>query len=73
MQFDQLAETEVPPPPEHLAEAVHQRLNRTLVVLHVFELFLRALPSVLLLFAKPVVAFFKYTLTGRFDFRTRRR
>ena len=73
MQLDQLAETEVPPPPERLAEEVHHRLNRTLVVLHCCDLLLRALPSAALLFLQPVVAFFKYSLTGRFDYRTRRR
>lgn len=73
MQWDQLAETEVPPPPEGLVEAVHQRLNRTLVVLHLCDLFLRALPAVALVFAQPLIAFFKYSITGRFDFRIRRR
>ncbi|NIP87424.1 MAG: hypothetical protein GTO03_18475 [Planctomycetales bacterium] len=73
MQWDQLAETEVPPPPECLVEEAHQRLNRTLVVLHLCDLFLRALPAVAFVFAQPLIAFFKYSITGRFDFRIRRR
>ncbi|NIL97342.1 MAG: hypothetical protein GTO53_07070 [Planctomycetales bacterium] len=73
MQFDQLAATEIPPPPENLNEAVHQRLNRILVVLHLCDLFLRALPAVALMFTQPVLAFFKYSVTGRFDLKIRRR
>jgi hypothetical protein len=66
MQFDELGNTEVPPPPPHLARQVHERLNRALLLLHFADLFLRALPWVAVRLIQPVTACARYTLTGRF-------
>ena len=42
--LEQLAQLEVPPPPAELNQQVHQRVNRSLLVLHVLDLGLRAMP-----------------------------
>ncbi|HUS39921.1 MAG: hypothetical protein WBF93_18910 [Pirellulales bacterium] len=73
MRFDQLSETEVPPAPEDLAQQVHHRLNRVLVMMHIGDFLLRAVPTASLTFVKPVLAFFRYSCTGRFGQRTGRR
>ena len=67
MLFDELGNTEVPPPPPQLTQQVHQRLNRALVVLHFVDLMLRALPWVAVRLVQPVIGLARYTLTGRFD------
>lgn len=73
MRFDQLSETEVPTPPADMANQVHHRLNRVLMVIHVGDFLLRAAPAAVLLFIKPALAFFRYSFTGRFGQPTRRR
>jgi hypothetical protein len=65
--LEQLAELDVPPPPQQLEHSVHQRLNRVLLCLHVFEFTLRAVPFGLAIFAQTVWAFCQFTLKGTFD------
>lgn len=64
--FEQLADQKVPPVPENFNRRVHQRLNKTLVVLHVAELMLRVLPYCALLFGRAVVGMISYTASGRY-------
>ena len=64
--FDQLKQTEVPPAPTRLDRQVHQRLNRRLVWLHMFDLAFRGLPYALGHFAAAVGGLLWMSLTGRF-------
>ena len=73
MLLDELSKSDVPPPPDQLPDQIHRRLNRALVVLHFVDLLLRGLPWAAVKFLRPTLAFFKYTLTGRFEDRRRRR
>lgn len=65
--FDRLAEWEVPPPPPgpKFERQLHDRLNRALVVLHVVELALRALPWAALQFGQSMLSACLTTLTGK--------
>jgi hypothetical protein len=71
--FEQLAEQEVPPVPENLSHGVHRRLNRALVVLHVVEFTLCALPYCAVFFGRAVLGLIVQTVSGRYpDDRTPR-
>jgi hypothetical protein len=64
--FDQLAEQEVPPVPQNLSGGVHRRLNRVLVVVHVFEFVLCVLPYCVWHFSRAVIGLVVQTVSGRF-------
>ncbi|HVX14404.1 MAG TPA: hypothetical protein VHC22_24670 [Pirellulales bacterium] len=64
--LERLAETTVPPLPADFDRAVHQRLNRTLVVGHLIDFAVVALPMALAEFARAVAAAALYTLSGRY-------
>lgn len=63
--FEQLAQTDVPPVPEQLEIALHERLNRRLLSLHVADVLLRALPLAVMHFAAAVGHLVRLTVTGR--------
>jgi len=65
--LEQLAKAEIPPVPETLDRQVHQRLNYTLLVLHVLDFMLRAVPYALLHFFRAVVGLVGYSLTSKFE------
>jgi hypothetical protein len=62
--LDQLADFDVPPPPVAFNHDLHEKLNRSLMSLHVIDLLMRALPIAALEFARAVVGFLCLTLTG---------
>ena len=64
--FDQLAASDVPPPPEQFDRQVHQRLNRALVAMHLLDLVARAVPWGLVHLARAAAAALRFTLTGRY-------
>jgi hypothetical protein len=64
--FEQLAEQEVPPVPQTLSRGVHRRLNRALLVLHVVEFVLCALPYALVHFGRAVRGLFVQSISGRY-------
>lgn len=64
--FEQLAEQEVPPVPQTLSRGVHRRLNRALVVLHVVEFVLCALPYAMVQFGRAVWGLVVHSISGRF-------
>jgi hypothetical protein len=64
--FEQLARHEVPPVPENLSRGVHQRLNKTLVLVHTVEFALQVLPYCAVFFGRAVMGLLAYTVTGRF-------
>jgi hypothetical protein len=67
--FDQLAASDVPPAPPQLERGVHQRLNRALLVQHLFEFVLCGLPCLAAQFVPAVLAAVKFTITGRYPKR----
>ena len=69
--LDQLADRDVPPPPEVLDRAVHDEINRTLLWQQAAELCLKATPWVLGHFVQAAVGVIRYTLTGRHTPRKR--
>jgi hypothetical protein len=68
--LERLAETAVPPLPADFDRAVHQRLNRTLVVGHLIDFAAVALPMALVEFARAAIAAALYTLSGRYPTTT---
>ena len=70
--FDQLAENQIPQPPEKFDQEVHIRLNRTLLAVQLFELCTQCLPWLLKHFGQAVAGTIRYTLTGSFDNKHRK-
>lgn len=64
--LEQLAGTDVPPPPADFDRSVHQRLNRTLVVGQLIEFVAVVLPLSVLEFARAMAASLIFTSSGRF-------
>lgn len=64
--FERLAETDVPPVPAELDRAVHERLNRALVVGQVLDFAVRAIPYACFHFAKAVGGWIVLTVSGEF-------
>lgn len=65
--LEQLADLEVRDPPPEFDRSLHERLNRSLVVQHVLDLMLGAIPWAIAHFFGAVVGFVKFTATGKFD------
>ena len=53
--FDRLAELDVPPPPVHFDQQLHQRVNRSLVVGQLVDLLVGAFPWAARHFAKALL------------------
>jgi hypothetical protein len=62
----QLTVLDVPEPPPSLDQHVRQRLNRLLLINHLLDLLLGALPRVFITLVNPLTHLIEYTLTGRF-------
>jgi hypothetical protein len=73
--LDQLANVDVPPPPVEFDRQLHERVNRTLLVVQLIDFAVRALPWALLHFASALRGLVSLTLTGHYelDRRTRQR
>ena len=67
--LEQLAQLEVPPPPAELNQQVHQRVNRSLLVLHLLDLGLRAMPWAMWHLSRALVAGVFRTVLGRWPDR----
>lgn len=65
--LEQLALLEVPEPPAEFDRQLHRRLNQRLIVQHLADLLLRAMPWAILEMARAALGLFGFTLTGRFD------
>lgn len=70
--FEELAEQEIPPLPADFGQAVHQRVNRSLVALQILDLLWRGLPLAFLLFGRAVIGLLAFTFTGKFPVEKRR-
>lgn len=62
--FDQLAEVEVPSPPENFETQVHDRLNGRLLLGQLMDLAVRGLPFVFLHMTQAIFSAIRFTLTG---------
>ena len=73
--FEQLAELEVPPPPEaeQFDRQLHDRVNRSLVAGQLVDLATGGLPWAFIHFARALVGLVTLTLTGRYDTKTKHR
>ena len=71
--FQQLSESDVPPVPEELDQAVHAEVNRWLLLMHLSEMLLRGLPFAAWNLGRAVLSFFCFTLSGTFLSHTKRR
>lgn len=71
--FERLAELEVPPPPEaeQFDRQLHQRVNRSLVAAQFTDLVVGGLPFAALHFARALVGLLAFTITGRYDSKTK--
>lgn len=71
--FERLAELEVPPPPEaeQFDRQLHQRVNRSLVTAQFTDLVVGGLPFAVLHFARALVGLLAFTITGRYDSKTK--
>jgi hypothetical protein len=69
--LDQLAELEVPPPPAHFDQQLHDRVNRSLVISQFADLAVSGLPWALLQFARAFVGLIAFSITGRYENKTR--
>jgi hypothetical protein len=65
--FEQLADLEVPPPPDQFDRQLHERVNRSLVQTQLVDLIVSGLPWALLHFARAFVGLITFTLTGRYE------
>jgi hypothetical protein len=65
--FEQLADAPVPPMPAAFDRALHDRLNRRLLVGQVLDLGLRGVGFTLGHFMRAVLGFFVLTVSGDFE------
>jgi hypothetical protein len=70
--LEQLANLDVAPPPREFDRQLHARLNRSLVLQHLLDLAVGAVPWALVQFARAVLGMVGFTLTGKFDDERRR-
>ncbi len=64
--LDQLADTEVPVPPQDFQHELHGRLNEWLLIVHVGDLIAGAFPFAARCFARAVAGLVALTLTGKY-------
>lgn len=69
--FERLAELEVPPPPPQFDAQLHDRVNRSLVTWQLIDLLVRGMPWALGHFAQALVGYLAFTLTGRYETKTK--
>jgi hypothetical protein len=65
--FEQLAELPVPPVPPTFDRAVHERINKRLVVGQFLDIATRGFAFALVHFARAVAELFKVSVTGKFE------
>jgi hypothetical protein len=70
--LEQLAELEIPPPPAEFDAQLHDKVNRSLLLTQVAELIAGAMPWALLHFGRAVIGFVVFTVTGRYETKSKR-
>ena len=71
--FDKLAEMDVPPPPARFDQQLHERVNRSLFIGQMLDLVFGAVPWAIGHFARAFVGLVIYTLTGRYEMKSKRK
>jgi hypothetical protein len=71
--LDQLATIEVQEPPPEFGRQLHQRVNRALLVQHLFGLALGSIPWAMRHFLLGTLGAIVFTVTGKFDDQRRRK
>ena len=64
--FEQLADTDVPPPPERFGEDLHRRVNDSLTLMLFVEFVCVAFPSAVIEFGRCLAGLVRLTLTGKY-------
>jgi hypothetical protein len=64
--FEQLAESDVPPPPPQFNRQLHERVNRSLAMTQITDLALGAFPWALGQMLRALGGFVCLTVTGKF-------
>ncbi len=65
--LDQLAETEVPPTPEHFEDGLHERLNQALTTSHLLTFVARSVPYVLKHLWPAALFLVRFTISGELN------
>ena len=71
--FERLAELDVPPPPAQFDNQLHERVNRSLVVGQLMDLFFGAVPWAVVELSRALFGAAIFTLTGRYETKPNRR
>ncbi len=71
--LEQLAQTEVPPPPDTFDLQLHDRVNRSLLVTQFVDLFLVGMPWAFLQLSRALLGFVAFTVTGRYEPKSKKR
>ena len=69
--LEQLGQQQVPAPPVKLRRELRERMNTTLIALHLADFVLRGLPFAVMHFAQALGGLLAYTLTGTYEPRVR--
>jgi len=69
--FEKLADAPVPPPPASFDTGLHARINRQLLVGHLLDFTLQAVPFAIVHFARAVGALAVTMISGKFTSETR--
>jgi len=64
--FEMLAEKDVPPVPADLDRHVHDRVNDSLIGIHILEFVFQAIPYALMHFVQGLIGLVGFTLSGGF-------
>jgi hypothetical protein len=71
--LEQLAQTEVPPPPATFDTQLHDKVNRALLITQVVDLLLVGMPWAFLQFSRALLGFVSFTVTGRYESKSKKR
>ena len=71
--FDQLAASEVPPPPPQFDRQLHERVNRSLLAMHLADLGASAMPWAMLQLLRALGGFLSLTISGKFSPQEKRK
>jgi hypothetical protein len=71
--LDQLADVEVPPPPVAFDRQLHDKVNRSLLITQLVDLFISALPWAMLEFSKAFIGLGIFSVTGRYPSKSNKR
>ncbi len=71
--FERLADLDVPPPPAQFDTQLHERVNRSLVLGQLMDLFFGAVPWAVVEMSRALFGAALFTLTGRYEKPKRRR